>query len=262
MTRRLLLLVLLLGFGCAGKRFQLDQASEALIRERMQKNFAAFESLEISWRANLESRRLGQIPFRMDLDWSSDSILVVIRSPFGGELARLRGRPGGFAAASGDRLPSWLRRAARSIDSPAINNLLESGLESLFGNDSGPYKLELSDPALAPLLNLAAPQLPGDWLEEGLLAREDVGPWLWGAWQPPADARWDPDSLSFNRGGDQWRLDPQTGFCSHVAHDGWIIELSDFRRRKGCWLPAHIVFLREDRSEKLVLARRSLNLRK
>ncbi len=259
--RQLVFVLLLLLASCAGRRFHVEEASEEQLRLRMAENFGAFSRIELSWRASISSRKLGQVPCRIDLDWTEDSLLLVIRSPFGGELARLRGRPEGFAAATGTSLPGWLERAARAIDNPAVNGLLDRGLEALKDRGSEVFQVELADPMLAPILDLAGPELPGDWLRRGLLSREELGPWLWGAVEPDPLAHWQPDSLCFIQGDSRWQLE-EHGFVAQATLNDWQIDLQDYRRRQNCWLPEKLIYTRADGEYRMVLQQRSLKLEK
>jgi outer membrane biogenesis lipoprotein LolB len=260
-VRHLAFVLLMLLASCGGRRFHVEDVSEEQLRLRMAENFNSFSRIEVSWRAVISSRKLGQVPCRLDLDWSDDSLLLVIRSPFGGELARLRGRPEGFAAATGKSLPGWLERAARAIDSPAVSNLLDRGIDALKDRGSEVFQVELADPMLASILDLAGPELPGDWLRRGLLSRKELGPWLWGAVEPDPASRWQPDSLCFIQGDRRWRLE-EHGFVTQATLDDWQIDLENYRRRQKCWLPEKLIYTRADGEYRMVLQQRSIKLEK
>jgi hypothetical protein len=235
----LALAVLLLGSACRKSLVRPERLDEGAMRAWIQGNYAPLMGLEQSWRAVYEGD--GQrVPFRLDLAWCVDSTRLEILSPFGGQLASLRCRPGGFQAESGRSLGGWLERAAQALDGKALGGLLDQGARLLRGGVGKDVEVDLKDPTLAPLLLVLGQRLPGQLLDGGLCRREQVAPWLWGEWLPPAGARWAARELVFTRGADWWRVHPDNGLVEAAQVGNWTMELDEFQAVDGVWMAGRL----------------------
>jgi len=259
----LALILLVAGSACRRALVRPERLDEPAMRAWIDRNFAPLTGLEQSWRAVYEGD--GQrVPFRLDLDWCADSTRLGIYSPFGGELALLRCRPGQVAARPGNSLGGWLDRAAHAMEGKPLGALLEKGANLLDGGVGPGVELQVKDPTLAPLLMVLGNRLPGKLLQGGLCERGSVAPWLWGEWRPPTGASWDPQRLLFTRGADQWRVNAEIGLVDEVRVGDWEMELDEFEAVDGLWLAGRLRIQErggaEEEGRRLVLQSRQRRL--
>jgi hypothetical protein len=261
---------------CSGTRFYKPgklSAEEHIVR--MKANFAGFSEIGLSYNAQLESRETGQIPFKIDLLWSEDDFVLDLKTPFGGELAQIRCKPKGaqvgeiIGVEAGDRLGKNLSKALKRVKDPTLRNLLDRGLEALKGKDKkleGGFDVELSDPRLAPIMSLIDMGRFSDFIHNSPCNRDVIGRWFWGALIPGSDAdfNYDPHNgnpeSSFSSGDTVWVIDELSGFCKEMRTPGFVIQNSDFEKKKKSWLPRKIRIVETDSSRQLILNRRRLQL--
>lgn len=252
----------LLAAGCFRPALRPERMDAEALRALVEANWAPVERIEVQWTALLEAPGVGVAPFRMDVDWSADGVRLELKTPFGGDLATLSCRPGeSVGAQGGSKLKKNVERALGRVGDGRLRGLLEAGAEALFKGDDRPgFRLELKDPALAPLLAALEPQIPGGWLEKGRCDREALAPWLWGEWRPAAGAEWRPAGLDWALGDSVWTVDSRRGLPEAVRVDGLEIALADWTKQKKVWLPGRMEIVDRDARRRLVLERRGLRI--
>jgi len=242
---------------------------------RMLDNFTRFSRIELAYSAQLESRETGQIPFKLELIWSTDDFNLLLKTPFGGDLAEIRCKPEGASSnqllgiEAGNRLGSNISRALKRVKDPTLRSLLDRGLSALKGtNDKldGGFAIELSDDRLIPLMSLIDMGRFSEFLHESPCCRNVIGGWFWGALIPGKDAVFkyengidDPVS-SFASGDTIWVIDNVSGICKEMRTPGLIVKALDIEKKKKCWLPRKIKIIETDSARQLILNRRRLNL--
>lgn len=257
-----LLVVALLAGGCWKPALHPEAMDAEALRAHMLANFAPLERLEVEWTALLEAPGVGAAPFRMDVDWSADGVVMVLKTPFGGELATLRASADGeLGGRGGSRLKKNVDRALEKVEDGRLRGWLESGARALFRYGDRPgFRMTLKDEALAPLLAMIEPQIPGGWLQAGRSDRKALGPWLWGEWLPPAEAAWRPADLEWASGDSLWHVDERRGLVDRAVLDGLEVGLSDWSRQQRVWLPGRIEILDRGAKRRLILERRDWRL--
>ena len=130
-------------------------------------------------------------------------------------------------------------------------------LRSPFGGElaslsCGQWRVE--DPALAPLLAALAGLPPDSHCRRATLA-----PWLWGEWIPPAGAAWRAEERLFRAAEGTWRVATRCGLVERVEGPAGVVELDQFTREAGVWLPGRMRLERPG-GGRLVLQRREARL--
>lgn len=253
------LLLLALLAGCAGRGIRPERMDEGQLRAWIAANWEPLRGARLSWRGQYQDAEQ-EIPFRLELAYAPDSARLALCSPFGGELVVLRCARETLGARTGSSLGGWLGRAAAALEEGGAASLLDWGAARLAGLPEG-LSVEVKDPALAPFLGLALEQLPDELRSEGLCSPEVAGPWLWGAWQPPAGADWHPGELEFRRGAERWSIHPGSGLVEAVETGGWVIRLEGFETRSAqVKLPSRMVLERPRERRRVVLQLRDAQL--
>jgi hypothetical protein len=252
----------LLALGCMRPALRPERLDGASLLEHIDANFRPIERIEVQWSVLLEAPGLSPTPFRMDVDWSAEGAQLVLRTPFGGELATLScDADGGLDARGGSRLQRTLERALQDAGEGSLAAWLQAGAAALFSHSERPgFRIEVRDERLAPLLALIEPQIPGGWLQAGRCDRAALGPWLWGEWRPSAGASWNPAALSLSAGDSLWTVDARRGLVEEARLGGLELRAGDWTRQRKVWLPARIEVLDREARRRLVLERRGLRL--
>jgi hypothetical protein len=266
----------LLLFSCSGLRYYQPGKLNGLEHiNRMRANFDSISQIEISYNAQLVSRKLGQVPFKIELDWNEDDFSLMLKTPFGGELATLSCQPDvplteqKLDAEAGNRLNRNIARAIKRVKDPTLRNLLGQGLDALKGKDEkldGGFSINLADERLAPLLTMIDMGRFSDFIHNSPCKREHISRWFWGALVPGENSIFHFESTdgtplsSFVSGDTTWVIDNKSGFCQEMQIGKFSIQALDFHRVKKCWLPKRIRIVERDSARQLTLNRRRLKV--